>query len=58
MTTEDNVKLVTTAMEGFLRTGGPEGLLAVLSEDAVIARVLALADMTTIVDAYRAGGPS
>jgi hypothetical protein len=65
MSTEHNVKLVKDTMEAFMRTGSPEALLAAIAEDAVIravipdgtpiSKVLAFADMTAIVEAYRTG---
>jgi ketosteroid isomerase-like protein len=40
MSTEDNVTLVKTTMEAFMRTGSPEPLLAAITEDAVIKAVI------------------
>jgi ketosteroid isomerase-like protein len=40
MSNEDNVKLVTTAMESFMTTGNPAQLFAAISDDAVIQAVI------------------
>jgi ketosteroid isomerase-like protein len=40
MSTDANVKLVTTAMDGFMRSGDPSALLAAITEDAVIKAVI------------------
>ena len=40
MSTDDNVKLVKTAMDEFMSTGSPEPLLAAITEDAVIKAVI------------------
>ncbi|HEX7840661.1 MAG TPA: nuclear transport factor 2 family protein [Kofleriaceae bacterium] len=40
MSTDDNVKLVKTTMDQFMKTGSPEPLLAAITEDAVIKAVI------------------
>lgn len=40
MSTDDNITLVKTTMEAFMRTGSPEPLLAAITEDAVIKAVI------------------
>jgi ketosteroid isomerase-like protein len=50
MSIEDNVKLVTTAMSGFM-SGNPEALLSALSEDAEIKAVIP--DGTPLSGAFR-----
>lgn len=40
MSIDDNVKLVKTTMDEFMRTGSPEPLLAAITEDAVIKAVI------------------
>lgn len=40
MSTDDNVRLVQTTMEEFMRSGSPEPLLAAITEDAVIKAVI------------------
>lgn len=51
MSTEENVKLVMSAMDGFMRTGDPTSLLAAIAEDAVIKAVIA--DGTPISGDFR-----
>jgi ketosteroid isomerase-like protein len=40
MSADDNVRLVKTTMDDFMRTGSPEPLLAAITEDAVIKAVI------------------
>lgn len=40
MSIEDNVRLVKSTMDEFMRTGSPEPLLAAITEDAVIKAVI------------------